>query len=226
MSASSYLKLPRPTLWLVKGDTVSIGEAGTEAAPPFEIEVASFYLSRAPVTNEEYEAFDPAHERPPTARGDRDPVVGVSFEEAAAYCRWYAEASGKPFRLPTEVEWEHACRGGTRGPFFWSGSWDDGAAAHVWHEGNAEGRCHEVETRAANPFGLHDLLGNVWEWTSSLFLAYPVAPGDGRDDLARAGERVVRGGSFRTSRVGCATRRCLAPAERGDDLGFRIVRSL
>lgn len=225
MTAIPYLRLPRPTLWLVKGDSFEMGGDGPGEGPRFSVEVPSFYIARAPVTNVEYEAFDPAHERAATSAGDRDPVVAVSFAEAVGYCRWYAEASGKPFRLPSEVEWEFACRAGTRTRFPW-GDAREGADPHVWDADDAGGHAHEVETRTANAFGLHDLLGNVWEWTSSLHLPYPVLEGDGRDAVDAAGARAVRGGSFRTSGVGSATRAALAPEERRDDLGFRIVRSL
>jgi formylglycine-generating enzyme required for sulfatase activity len=217
----NYLRLPRPTLWLVKGDTFEMGGDGPDESPRFTVELGSFYLSKSPVTNEEYEAFAPGHERGPTAPGDRDPVVNVSFDDALEYCHWYAVASGKPFRLPTEAEWEHACRAGTRTRYFWGDDWS-GGTRHV----QPADRCREVETLAANPFGLHDMLGNVWEWTASLLAPYPVVEADGRDDPERPGPRTIRGGSFRTTEIGCAARGALDRGEKRDDLGFRIVRSL
>ena len=80
--------------------------------------------------------------------------------------------------------------------------------------------------KQANAFGLYGMLGGVWEWTSSLYLPYPVVAGDGRDDAGHDGPRVLRGGSFRIHRneLGCGVRRPAAPDTRQDDVGFRIVR--
>ena len=194
--STPYTRIPRTTLWLLRGDE----------------NVRPFYIGKAPITNEEYEAFDPSHARPSSSPGDRDPVVQVSFREALDYCRWYAEASGKPFRLPSEIEWEFACRAGSRTRYFWGE--DPGAGdAHLWDAENSGGRCHEVESKKANGFGIHDILGNVWEWTGSV---------SGPDPA------VARGGSFRTPRaeLDCAVRLTLDPAERRDDIGFRIARFL
>ena len=85
-----------------------------------------------------------------------------------------------------------------------------------------------LETLEANEFGLYDMLGMVWEWTSSLYLPYPVTPNDGRDDPNRPGNRVARGGSFQVDRtnIGSAVRKSLDPNYRSSDVGFRIVRSL
>ena len=196
-SSVPYTRLPRPTLWLLRGDD--------------DRDVRAIYISKSPITNEEYEAYDPAHARAACSPGDRHPVVNVTFDDAAGYCRWYAEASGKAFRLPSEAEWEFACRAGTSGRTFWG---DDLAAGDpfVWDERTSGGTCQDIETRQANGNGLHDMLGHVWEWT----------------DTEAGADRVIRGGSFRTPRaeLGCDLRDRVAPAVRRDDLGFRIVRFL
>ena len=195
-----YTRLPRPTLWLLRG----------------EDDVRPFYLSKNPITNEEFEAYDPSHVRGPSSPGDLHPVVNVSFDDAAGYCQWYARASGKPFRLLSEIEWEQACRAEQPGQFFWG---DDAEAGdpYVWDERTSGGRCRPVETSKANGFGLYDTLGNVWEWTSTPFSS-------GSPD----GPRAVRGGSFRTPRaeLSIGARMSVAPGERRDDLGFRIGRFL
>jgi formylglycine-generating enzyme required for sulfatase activity len=220
--AQRYTQVARPTLWLVPEATCSVGGEGPEALPAFDAEVGPLYVSKSAITNAQYEAFDPGHERSASSAGDDDPAVSVSFHDAVAYCDWYSELSKKAFRLPTEVEWEHVCRGG--GPS--RGALDADACA--WHAGNSEGRCHEVETLRANGWGVHDMLGNVWEWTSSRFLPYPARAGDGRDDLDAVGQRVLRGSSFRTpsTELSCGERRAADPTLRADDIGFRIVREL
>jgi formylglycine-generating enzyme required for sulfatase activity len=191
-----YTQVPRATLWLVEGGEIELdGQV---------VEVGSIYIGKATITNEQLEAYAPGRARSPLSPGDDDPAAGVAFEEAAAYCDWYAKLAKKPFRLPTEAEWEHTCRGGTRTRYFFG---DDPGKAdrYVWHQGNSGGHAHGAESTRANPAGVHEMLGNVWEWTSS---------------------RVLRGGSFRTpiEEMGCAVRRT-EPASL-DDVGFRIVRSL
>ncbi len=194
-----YTDVPRTILWLIPGDE----ESGVEP----------FYLGKFPVTNEQFEAFDPGFERHPDSPGDGDPAMGVSWADADEYCRWYAEVSRKPMRLPTEAEWEHACHGGA-GPaatWFWG---DDPAAgeAHAWSAENSGGRLRPLDEKSANGFGLFGMLGGVWEWTA----------GGGEEG------RVLRGGSYLTPRAEatCAARR-VEPLERPvPDAGFRVARSL
>jgi formylglycine-generating enzyme required for sulfatase activity len=168
------------------------------------------------------------------------PVVGVNWFEARAYCRWLTErrcaagdASGPPLpagalvRLPTEAEWERAARLGSGRRFPWGNRWDPDRANTV--EGQALRTTPVgVYPHGASPAGVHDLAGNCWEWCASRYLDYPVQPGDGRDDPESAGYRVVRGGSwYRGSRLARAAYR-----DRNDPvffsriLGFRVVLSL
>lgn len=223
----SYTRYPRPILWLVRGGKVTIGGAEKDARPRFEVRVEPFYIGKLPVTNEQFEAYDPGFERSPASAGDRDPATGVSFEAAAAYCRWYAAVARKPMRLPTEVEWEYACRGGTSGrtPFG-----DTPAEAevddHMWHAGNSGRRVGRLDAKRANDYGLYGMLGGVWEWTGSRYRPYPLAEPFGDDD-SLPGRRVLRGGSFSLagSEISCSLRRAEDPAARRDDVGFRIVKS-
>jgi formylglycine-generating enzyme required for sulfatase activity len=222
-----YTAYPRPILWLVPGGEGEVGGVGpgggSDSAPAFRAEVEPFYLSKLPVTNEQYEAFDPGHERSPVSPGDRDPAVGVSWYDAAEYCAWYAEVARKPIRLPTEIEWEYACRGG--------GDGDDRASDELaWHRGNSAGgaRIPALDAKPTNGFGLHAMLGGVWEWTGSVYRPYPL---DGEEPV-RDGEpddvpRVLRGGSCREplGEITCSVRRAEPPEARFEDAGFRIARS-
>lgn len=190
----AYTRYPRPLLWLVPGDD----------------EIPSFYLSKLPVTNVQFEAFDPGHLRAPTSPGDGDPALGVSFEAARGYCDWYAGVARKPMRLPSEDEWLHACRGGVES--FIGYADPDERDMHVWHAGNApDARVPALDAKRANPLGFYGLLGGVWEWTS----------GD-------AGTAVLRGGSWRTppAVIGVALRRVEATEARFDDAGFRLAKPL
>lgn len=209
MPRDRYTRYPRPVLWLVPGSEppTDSGDAGPDAAA-----VEPFYLSTVPVTNEQFEAFDPGFERSPAARADRDPALGVSWEEAATYCAWYAELARKPIRLPTGAEWEHACRAGTAGRAFWG---DDPAAADrfAWHAGNSEpDRVPQLDGKESNPFGLHAMLGGAWEWTAA-------ADGD---------TRILRGGCWRlpAAELACTLCRVEPPDRPIPDAGFRIARSL
>jgi len=194
-----YTSYPRPILWLVPGGIVQPADAVTP------VEVAPFYLSKTPVTNEQFEAFDPGFERSPEAPGGRDPAIGLSWEDSAEYCAWWAEVTRKPIRLPTEAEWEHACRGGEERAV----PWGDPPAAdeHLWDGESSGGRLGPLEAKRANGFGLYGMLGGVWEWTA---------------------EGVLRGGSWRTPRaeIAAGARREAPPGEPVADAGFRIAKSL
>ena len=107
----SYTAYPRPILWLIRGGVATIGGAEEDSQPAFTIPVASFYLSKLPVTNLQFEAFDPTFERGACSAGDEDPATGIDYRQARGYCDWYARVSRKAMRLPTEIEWEYACRG-------------------------------------------------------------------------------------------------------------------
>lgn len=194
-----YTNYPRPILWLISEGTVEI-----DGSP---VEVESFYISKFPVTNEQFEAFDPAHVPSPASPGRRDPAVGITWSEAQEYCEWYAEVSNKSIRLPTNAEWEHACRAGSTTRYFWG---DDPSEAdqYAWTAENTQGVIRALDDRMqANEHGLYGILGGVWEWTA---------------------EKVLRGGSFRESldRCTCGTRYEVDPEESRDDVGFRIVKSL
>jgi formylglycine-generating enzyme required for sulfatase activity len=170
------------------------------------------------------------------------PVTGVSWFEAMAYCRWLHEALRRfgslsvlqderyGVRLPTEAEWEKAARGGDRRPYPWGeASWDAERAAlggSINHP-TAVGMYPKGAT-TTGPAALHDVVGNVWEWTLSLYCDYPYDPTDGRNDLGTDGPRVLRGGSWYVSQwdARCASRRWGHPDIFGSLSGFRVVLSL
>lgn len=198
-----YTQYPRPILWLIP-----------EGKLRGEVEIEPFYLSKFPVTNEQFEAFDPGYLRSPVSLGDRDPAVGVSWQAAVDYCAWYAEVADKAIRLPTEEEWEWACRGETTGRFFFDDEAD--SDRYLWDaEGSAElggEAVPKLDDKTANVHGLFGVLGGVWEWV------------DGEED----GQHVARGGSFRTPRseLSVDSRLLVEQGKEPDDVGFRIARSL
>jgi formylglycine-generating enzyme required for sulfatase activity len=154
------------------------------------------------------------------------PVVGITWFEANAYCEWLSAIIGREYRLPTEVEWEAAARGLNGRRYPWGDEWDGGKANTI------EGRVLKpspvgVYTAAgsAGPFGAEDQAGNVWNWTSALYQAYPYKKEDDREEVSAEGKRAVRGGSWYIYDGGarCACRRRLVPVTFSGDIGFRLL---
>ncbi|MCC7162291.1 MAG: SUMF1/EgtB/PvdO family nonheme iron enzyme [Anaerolineae bacterium] len=152
------------------------------------------------------------------------PVVGITWFEARAYCAWLTEMTGKWYRLPTEAEWEAAARGKQAHIYAWGDDWDATKANTI------EGRVLKpspvgvYDAVAPSPFGTSDQTGNVWDWTSTLHQPYPYAIDD-REDENAGGERVVRGGSFPDFRIyaRCANRGRDAPVNFYYNLCFRVL---
>ncbi|MDP7097999.1 MAG: formylglycine-generating enzyme family protein, partial [Rhodospirillales bacterium] len=156
------------------------------------------------------------------------------------YCRWLSEETGHDYRLPTEAEWEYACRAGTTTPFHFGEtiSTDQANYGGDFTYGNGlEGEFREKTMKVgqfpANVFGLHEMHGNVWEWCADCYEkdaydehidVYPDMVGD----LESSGGRVIRGGSWinRPGNLRSATRTCVSAGNRRYFLGFRIARKL
>ncbi|HEX9737260.1 MAG TPA: SUMF1/EgtB/PvdO family nonheme iron enzyme [Thermoanaerobaculia bacterium] len=200
-----------------------------------------FLMLAVPVTNAHYAAFDPGHEALGGERVAPDelahhPVVNVSWYAATAFCRWHGSwAPGA--RLPSEAEWEYACRAGTQSRF-WSGDDEDDLDRTGWFDRNSGWQTHRVGEKPPNPWGLYDVHGNVWEWTSS-----PWSPGhshrvDGltidsstsspADQAPMGVGRVIRGGSYGESAIQsrAAYRKEQGPGFEGRDTGFRVVLAI
>jgi len=193
------------------------------------VRLAPYELSARPVTQADYAAVTGAALTDPGL-----PVVDVSWLDAVRYCNTLSLAEGlRPayrfrfrgepacedvelvnptgYRLPTEAEWEHACRAGTSGPRY--GPLDDIA----WYRANSGERIREAGTRQANSWGFHDLLGNVWEWCWDLY-----------DPHVYGSYRVLRGGGWFDDHWSCraSVRRRSHPSFAVDDVGFRVARSV
>jgi formylglycine-generating enzyme required for sulfatase activity len=178
---------------------------------------------------------------PGFAQEDRHPVVGVSWRDAIAYCEWLTKETGQRYRLPSEAEWEYACRAGTETPFSFGATittdqanYDGNYTYGAGRKGSYRERTTEVGTFPANPWGLYDLHGNVWEWVEDVWHdTYQGAPADGSawtdgkgKESSRA--RVLRGGSWGGNPrfLRSARRYGDGPDLRGDDNGFRVARTL
>ena len=189
-----------------------------------------YWIATSEITNAQYERSDKDHERHEYSRGDDTPVVEVSWDDARKYCEWLARKSGRPIRLPSEAEWECACRAGSDREFMF-GDDEEGLSEYAWFGEDWESGARAVGTKRPNPWGLFDLHGNLWEWCEDTYHeSYEDAPTDGSAWTDGGVElepgspsRVFRGGCWIGPAVGCrsAIRDGYHPALRNGDLGFR-----
>ncbi|MEX1253870.1 MAG: SUMF1/EgtB/PvdO family nonheme iron enzyme [Dehalococcoidia bacterium] len=220
-----------PPTALIPGGAFTMGDdAGrSDERPAHRVWVSAFRIALLPVTNREYEAFLGASARQPPGfwedarfNAPDQPVVGVSWLDAVAYCDWLRSVSGSSYRLPTEAEREKAARGGVEGALF---PWGD-------DPGEAGGRFEQDAPRsvglsAPNGYGLFDMAYNVHEWCSDWYGAryYRDSPERDPEGPASGTRRASRGGAWRhqikISR--CAARSSLDPAFRYNDYGFRVA---
>jgi formylglycine-generating enzyme required for sulfatase activity len=216
---------------LVPAGAFIMGDSGgrPDERPAHEVLVDAFRIARAPITNAEYGRFlaESGREAPPFM-GDAkfnaadQPVVGVTWDDAAAFCAWLSALTGGRWRLPTEAEREKAARGGLAGaeyPCGGDGTLDGG--------GIAQDAPRAVGLSAPNGYGLYDMAYNVHEWCSDWYDAayYAVSPAENPQGPATGRRRSARGGAWRhqvkTNR--CAARSSLDPSFRYNDFGFRVV---
>ena len=159
-------------------------------------------------------------------RGNR-PVVDVDWNEAQAYVAWLRQRTGKPYRLPSEAEWEYACRAGTTTAYPFGEA--IGPALANYGRNNAGTR--EVASYPPNPWGLYDLNGNVWEWVEDVWNdGHSGRPADAaaRTTGPDPQEHVIKGGSWddRDRRVRCASRNGVDDTHRENEIGFRVALTL
>jgi formylglycine-generating enzyme required for sulfatase activity len=216
----------------VMGETVEDKFTTDTERPAHEVMIGrGFMLGCFPITVGEFRAFSSAH-----AAGEDPswPAVNVDWNEACAYCAWLRSETGEAFRLPSEAEWEFACRAGTRSPFA-TGIEITTADANFLYAENGErigiGSRTAVGRYATNAFGLGDLHGNVCEWVEDVWhVDYRGAPADGSAWVVGGDSerRVIRGGAwdYLPRLLRSAWRDSLPVNHRRDNVGFRIARTL
>jgi formylglycine-generating enzyme required for sulfatase activity len=194
-----------------------------------------FALGRYPVTFEEYDRFAQATGRDlPSDQGwgrGRRPVINVSWDDAMAYCQWLSAQTGQTYRLPSEAEWEYACRAGTTTEY----SWGDDIGCNHTNCLNSGSQCSGKRTAPVgsfehNPWGLYDMHGNVWEWCADCWNnSYRGAPSDGSAwTNGKCERRVLRGGSWSNivQSVRAAYRFNHTTSFRYNGYGFRVAKDL
>ena len=192
----------------------------------------AFYMGAFEVTRDEYQKI--MGKGPASRKVAKNPVEFVSWYDADEFCRRLSKCDGVTYRLPTEAEWEYACRAGTTTPFHAGetistdlANYDGGYTYGRGRKGIARGKTLPAGSFPPNGFGLYDTHGNVWEWCRSLCKEYPYRSDDGREDLRSAGSRVLRGGSWghAPKYVRSAARYGGNPSRRHHRRGFRVTVS-
>jgi formylglycine-generating enzyme required for sulfatase activity len=194
--------------------------------PKHAVSVKPFYMGRYPVTQAQWVRVMGVNKA--SCKGGWDfPMETVNWYDALDFIRKINEMMDTDgHRLPTEAEWEYACRAGSTADYCFEGR-SSRLDNYAWFGQNAGFRPKPVGQKKANKFGLFDMHGLVWEWTGSQEKPYPYQSGDGREDPTGPNPRVVRGGSWLTDAYfcRCAARDWHMPVHRDHDLGFRLAVS-
>jgi formylglycine-generating enzyme required for sulfatase activity len=206
--------------------------------PTHSVTVSAFLMDRTEVANNEYASFvremnyPPPSEwvdRKPPQGQEQWPVSNVSFEDVKAFVGWRSKRDGVVYRLPTEEEWEYAARGGDQNSLYpWSNNWYEGRA----HVGYTSPTRIGSYPKGKNRWGVLDLIGNVWEWTSTRVYLYPGVnvtdlPYNEQLPFSQRGWFIMRGGSYLSTEgrnVTSALRDWIGPGIKHPTLGFRLVR--
>jgi formylglycine-generating enzyme required for sulfatase activity len=209
----------------IPGGTFMMGSESSEAIsnerPVHPVTVSGFEIGKYEVTQAEWASvMGGAHPSFFKTGGDTLPVEKVSWNDVQGFIRKLNQKTGLRYRLPTEAEWEYACRAGTTGDRY--GSIDSIA----WYYGNSGGRTHEVGGKTPNGFGLYDMLGNVLEWCQDWYGVYSAGAQNNPPGAGSGSSRVYRGGSWNhfAQYARASLRRDRTPSYRDLDLGFRLAR--
>ncbi|MFN7512298.1 SUMF1/EgtB/PvdO family nonheme iron enzyme [Microcystis sp.] len=215
-----------PAGQFLMGSPDSDPDARDNEKPQHQVKVNSFAIGKYPVTQAQYQAVmgtNPSFFK----YNPQNPVEDVSWNEAQAFCQKLSQITGKTYRLPTEAEWEYACRAGTTTRFYFG---DDAnqLGDYAWYKGNSQKTTHPVGQKRPNGWGLYDMSGNVWEWCEDNWHNnYIGAPKDGSAWLTNDNDyQIVRGGSWYDNPDGCRSAFRSLNYRRGNDfngLGFRVV---
>jgi formylglycine-generating enzyme required for sulfatase activity len=162
-----------------------------------------FYMAKYPTTQQQWQALMPTN--PSKFEGPNNPIDSVQWKAARGFCTKLAAKTGKPVRLPTEAEWEYACRAGTTTDYYF-GDDPNTLTDYAWHEDNSNDTTHPVGQKKPNAWGLYDMCGNVWQWCNDWYgkMDYTTGPatdpqGPAKGDyLAFGNAHVLRGGAWHT----------------------------
>ncbi len=207
--------------------------------PLTKVHLKRYFISRFPITNAQYEMFDPSHKtKRLVSANELCPVVYVSSLEAIKFCQWLGTREKKAYRLPTEAEWEYAARGNTARKYPWGdvsnrgdlANFADGNTKFPWSDAAIDdgfAECSPVGAypRSASAFGIEDMAGNVWEWCLDFYEEYRGGERENPTGPKNGAKRVYRGGSWRSRFTNMRTtaRNSNTPEYLSNDVGFRII---
>jgi formylglycine-generating enzyme required for sulfatase activity len=184
-----------------------------------------FYIGATEVTQAQYQAVMGTN--PSYFKGPANPVEQVSWDEATEFCKKLSEKSRQTFRLPTEAEWEYACRVGTQTGYSFGDKPSD-LGEYAWYGKGGGNKSHPAGQKKPNAWGLYDMHGNVLEWCADWLGDYPKGAVTDPQGPQSGTYRVTRGGSWLKidpDDLRSARRSCVAQVFRRNDIGFRCVRN-
>jgi formylglycine-generating enzyme required for sulfatase activity len=202
----------------IQGGRFTMGDKAEVDAPLHEVEVSPFLIDKYLVAQEQYEKL--MGDNPSRWKGNKNPVEQVRWSDAVKFCNkrseseglkscydlktWACDFEANGYRLPTEAEWEYACRAGTSSPYFF-GETPSKLGGYAWFDKNSGGHPRPVGEKQPNPWGLYDICGNLWEWCNDFYAVDyykqsapkdPTGPREGKT-------KVVRGGAWRFNAENC-----------------------
>ena len=182
-------------------------------------------MSKYPITQAQYEVI--MGDNPSRFEGENHPVERVTWSNARKFCRKLSQITGKTYQLPTEAQWEYACRAGNQGKWCF-GDPDNQLQYYAWYKDNSEKQTHPVGEKKPNSWGLYDMHGNVWEWCEDDYVDnYLNTPTDGTAYKAdKVHFKVLRGGSWCNKSYRCRSgnRNGFFPLIVNYNIGFRVVQ--
>jgi formylglycine-generating enzyme required for sulfatase activity len=201
--------------------------AYNDEKPQHRVNLQEFYLGKYPVTQEQYQTI--MGNNPSIFKDNpKNPVEKVSWNDAQEFCQKLSEKTGKKYRLPSESEWEYACRAGTQTRYYF-GDDETQLGEYSWYRENSDLQTHPVGQKKPNNWGLYDMSGNVWEWCEDYWHNnYQNAPRDGsswNENNSRVSFATLRGGSWNSDPryYHSAFRYWLNADSRYDNIGFRLA---
>ncbi|HVS53851.1 MAG TPA: formylglycine-generating enzyme family protein [Opitutaceae bacterium] len=241
LAVAAHAAAPAPTASITLGDGVTMDfvlvQPGSfvmgsdentgdgDESPQHKVTITQpFYLGKFEVTQAQWTAL--MGDNPSEFKGPSRPVDTVSWNDCQRFLAKLSAKTGRKFTLPTEAQWEFACRAGSTTT--WSfGERDTNAADYGWLGENSSGTTHPVGEKKPNAWGLHDMHGNVWEWCADFYTKHAYASKDAIDPRGPPPSEghILRGGAWgeHPNNARSATRNCMGPDDRHNGTGFRCV---
>ncbi|OQX16462.1 MAG: hypothetical protein BWK76_11600 [Desulfobulbaceae bacterium A2] len=225
-----FVKVPAGSFMMGRKDDPFSNEGGSDEKPAHQVAISQdFWIGRFEVTQAQWHAVmgkNPSLFKSNSVGEDSHnyPVENVSWEDIQKFIEKLNAKEGKNYRLPTEAEWEYACRSGGKEQKYCGGNEVDAVA---WYDGNSGKHTHRVGSKQANGLGIHDMNGNVWEWCSDWYdeKYYAKSPATDPQGPSKGEYRVNRGGSWYNGAgyARAAIRSVIGPGGRNGSLGFRLL---